>query len=328
LRRGFSPLVVYVDDFLIIARSQRECEVALDLLIKTLRSLGFSIAWDKVVDPTQRITFLGLQIDSSLCTLSLDCCKHTRLISLLEDHLRRKRLTRKQIQRLAGKLSWAAAVVPWGRLYTRSLFDRLSSMKSNRHKCPVTAIQRDLHWWLLFLKDNSQSRILWDARDVITLATDSSSAAGGAFCGKDWLYTSWEADFPALQHAHINVKELAIVVASIYHWAPFFKNCRVQVFTDNTAALGILNKRTSPSPEAADILRWLSLLAMKQNFTVMASHVPGAQNDIPDAISRLHSPGQLSRLGVLFRSRSLPPYYLPRHMSHRSLSFLLQALDH
>ena len=40
-------------------------------LINLLRKLGFNISWHKVVGPTQRITFLGVDIDTRNSTLSL-----------------------------------------------------------------------------------------------------------------------------------------------------------------------------------------------------------------------------------------------------------------
>lgn len=40
-------------------------------LIRMLRNLGFNISWKKVVGPTQRITFLGVDMDTRDSTLSL-----------------------------------------------------------------------------------------------------------------------------------------------------------------------------------------------------------------------------------------------------------------
>ncbi len=50
--RGYTN-VVYLDDFLVIGRTQEECTDAHTALFKLLRMIGFSIAWDKVEGPTQ-----------------------------------------------------------------------------------------------------------------------------------------------------------------------------------------------------------------------------------------------------------------------------------
>ena len=47
-KRGFNLLVVYLDDFLIIAESKEACAQALNCLIQLLRMLGFAIHWGKV----------------------------------------------------------------------------------------------------------------------------------------------------------------------------------------------------------------------------------------------------------------------------------------
>ena len=63
-RRGLAAVVVYLDDFFIKADTFQDCMEALNLTISLLRKLGFSINWNKVVDPTTNITFLGIETDS------------------------------------------------------------------------------------------------------------------------------------------------------------------------------------------------------------------------------------------------------------------------
>ena len=62
-RRGFTVLA-YLDHFLIIADTKVECQQAYEELINHLGELGFQINWDKAVGPCQRLTFLGIEIDT------------------------------------------------------------------------------------------------------------------------------------------------------------------------------------------------------------------------------------------------------------------------
>ena len=64
-------MIVYLDDFLIIADSKEECAQALNCLIQLLRRSGFAIHWGKVIDPTNRITFLGIELESISMSLRL-----------------------------------------------------------------------------------------------------------------------------------------------------------------------------------------------------------------------------------------------------------------
>ena len=63
-RRGLTAVVVYLDDFFIKADSFHDCVEALNITISLLRKVGLSINWQKVIDPSTIITFLGIETDS------------------------------------------------------------------------------------------------------------------------------------------------------------------------------------------------------------------------------------------------------------------------
>ena len=70
-RKGYDLLGVYLDDILAIADSREACAEAHSVLIKLLLKLGFAIHWGKIVDPTTKITFLGIELDSLTMSLRL-----------------------------------------------------------------------------------------------------------------------------------------------------------------------------------------------------------------------------------------------------------------
>ena len=55
------------------------CQTALNTLLELLRSLGFRINWKKVVNPTQRLVFRGIQLDTVHNTMCLDPPKRQEL---------------------------------------------------------------------------------------------------------------------------------------------------------------------------------------------------------------------------------------------------------
>ena len=120
-RRGFKAVCVYIDDFIIVADSFVECMAAFKALLALLLKLGFSISWRKVVSPTQKITFLGIRIDSVSETLSMP---DDKLVSLKEDIVSwvgRKKATKRELQQIIGKLIWAAKVIRASRPFVRRL---------------------------------------------------------------------------------------------------------------------------------------------------------------------------------------------------------------
>ena len=65
--QGVRAVVVYVDDFLIIALEEDECARALELVLKILRAhLGFTISDPKTVPPTQQLTFVGFVLATNV----------------------------------------------------------------------------------------------------------------------------------------------------------------------------------------------------------------------------------------------------------------------
>ena len=67
-------IIVYIDDFLVVANSRTECQLIADELVSLLRHLGFKSSWKKIIDPTQCITFPGVEIDSvDMCLRVPDC---------------------------------------------------------------------------------------------------------------------------------------------------------------------------------------------------------------------------------------------------------------
>ena len=53
----FNNVIAYLDDFLIIGNSRRECELACNELFNILSELGFIINWEKVIGPHSAANF-------------------------------------------------------------------------------------------------------------------------------------------------------------------------------------------------------------------------------------------------------------------------------
>ena len=331
-RRGFHTSC-YLDDFLIHAPTKAECLNGLNTLVCLLRKLGLRINWKKVCDPCQRLTFLGIQIDTVKGTLRLDPEKARALRTYISDTLSKTRLSKKQLQSLGGRLNWAANVHPWGRAYMTHIHRAIASLCLPNHKFRLTKdFIADLSWWFTCLNDDTYVRLLWDSRPCISMYCDSSSVSGGAFCHGDWLYINWLLDRPKIACLHINLKELATAVEAVARWAPYYQGCCLDIFTDNMMTFFALNNKCSSNPHGAALLKTLAGIAVNNNVTIQGHYVKGCYNDMADCISRLHAPGQsirfLSLLTATATTCLLPDfYYLPCHMSTNALCFLSSSLQ-
>ena len=122
LRRLNTLLILYLDDILLIARSQKELITGRDTLIFLLQNLGFPINFEKSVQqPCQNIEFLGIVVDSRDMTLTLPQEKVNPIIDHCQLFLSRDQVALREIAQLIGKLSYSAVAVLPAPLHYRSL---------------------------------------------------------------------------------------------------------------------------------------------------------------------------------------------------------------
>ena len=318
-RKGFDLIVVYLDDFLIIGKTKTECAQALSVLIQLLRKLGFAIHWGKVVDPTQKITFLGIELDSNHMCLRLPQDKLDIFREELQSFLSRKRATKRQLQSLAGRLSWAAGVVKGGRVFLRRIFNKISSLRHGCHRTILSAdIRQDILWWSQFMQTFNGRAAIMDNRPIECVFTDACDEGAGGSFGLDWFHFNWSQDWPEAKQFHINEKEIVAVALAAYRWAPLWSNKRVIIHSDNVVTVASLNKGTSRNCTIMRCLRSLFWLSAFYNFHLTSKFIRGVNNIAADAASRLHLPGYFE---VLQPFTCHSP--LEMHMSSKSLMFLL-----
>lgn len=318
-RKGYNLMVVYLDDFLIIAESQAQCADALNCLVQLLRKLGFAIHWGKVVDPTTCITFLGIELDSLEMTLRLPEEKLQTFRGDLHTFLQLKRATKRQFQSIAGRLSWAAGVVKGGRVFLRRIFNKISSLHHASHRALLgPEVRNDLLWWFNFLATFNGRSTLLDKQSIECVFTDACNEAAGGSFGYDWFYFNWSQDLPAAESFHINEKEVLAVVLAAQRWASCWQNKHIIIYSDNSTTVAALNKGTSRNPVVMKCLRRLFWLSASYNFHMTSKHIAGIRNIAADSASRLHIPGYLNTL--LPFTAGTPLHY---HMSSHSLHFLL-----
>jgi hypothetical protein len=196
----------------------------------------------------------------------------------------------------------------------RRLFDMLLKVRESHHYVRVSAgAKEDLSWWVegLFRFNGSCTFICDKPLPSYVFSTEACLEGGGAHFMCDWVYRSWEVDFPELVGAHINVLELFMVFLALLRWAPFLRGRHVMVRSDNVATIAALNKGTSRGPEL-----------MQFDLVISGSYLAGDCNVMADRISRLHDL-HCAREARLLLSPSVGSFLMGNgHMSHEAFLFL------
>ena len=294
IQKRHIKVVTYLDDIFITAPTKKQCTEHLNTVIALLRDLGFSIAWKKIAGPVQNITFLGIGIDSLAMKLYLPQEKVIAYTILLQEYLQRPRASLRQLQRLAGILSYASHVIKSGRTYQRHVLDLLRSVRRPHHKVLLhQEVKNDIQWFINILHQSNSAPIRKKFCEKTVVYTDASQKGAGIVCNEDWCYIEWETDLPHINAKHINIKETFAIIAAAYRWAPEWKDRSVVVYTDNMTARAAINKGRSTDDELSIHIRILYSMAHFYNFTIRCEHIKGSSNVLADSVSRLSERGHL-----------------------------------
>jgi hypothetical protein len=112
---GLNAVVGVMDDYLLVHVDREACLVMLVVASALLADLGFSVNFKpgKTVLPARVQKFVGVVINSARFTLSLPPEKLQVLLEGVGVALQRRTIGRKPLQRLVGRMQWAAKGGVW-----------------------------------------------------------------------------------------------------------------------------------------------------------------------------------------------------------------------
>ena len=149
-----ADLIHYLDDFLLAGPpGQPTCSESTETMLRVCERLGIPVALDKLEGPATTITLLGITIDTTLQQLRFPPDKLQEMTLLIKSWLRKHKTTKWDLRSLIGKLSYAAKVVPSGRLFLRQLIELSSTVSKLHHHIHLNMEARKdiIIWWNRFL---------------------------------------------------------------------------------------------------------------------------------------------------------------------------------
>ena len=313
-REGIDRVVNYLDDFCIVSGTLSEGRLFQERLIAILRRMGFFISFKKIQSPATTVRFLGIEIDSVSLELRLPGDKLSRLIHILEQVGARRRVSRRELERLGGLLAHCSKVVRGGRTFCRRIYDAIGSVREPHFSVRLnTGFREDVAWWRGFAaRFNGRARMLGKFAAHVATYSDASDFGYGALHGGDWIAGAFRKtsddqlgrSFPGhhlppdrrCETAHINVREMWAAFAAALRWGGGWRDCAVTMVTDSTTVMSALNTGRSGSSEIMYFLRRLFWVAAENNFHFNSVFIGSRDNVICDALSRMNDRGSAERI--------------------------------
>ncbi len=270
----------YLDDWLILAQSREQLRAHKDLVLRHLSQLGLRVNWEKSkLVPTQRISFLGMELDSVNQTARLTQERAQSVLNCLKTLSGRTAVPLKLFQRLLGHMAAAAAIVPLGLLHMRPLQHWLHgriprwAWERGTHRVQITpACRKTFSPW----SDPSFLRAGVPLEQVSRHAvvfTDASATGWGATYNGHAVLGVWTG--PQLRW-HINCLELLAVRLALSRLRGRLQGKDVLVRTDNTATVAYINRQGGlRSRRMSQLARHLLLWSQKHLRSLRAIHIPG-----------------------------------------------------
>ncbi len=298
LREAGIRILNYLDDWLILAQSRALLCEHRDMVLSHLSRLGLQVNREKSkLSPTQRISFLGMELDSVNLTARLSEERAQSMLRCLESLQRKRAVPLKRFQRLLGHMASSATITPLGLLHMRPLqrwlHDRVPrwAWRHGTYRVSLTpSYHRTFSPWsdLAFLRAGVP---LEQVSRHIVVSTDASATGWGAICNGHAAAGFWTG--PQLQW-HINYLELLAVWLALRRFRTLLHEKHVLVRSDNTATVAYINHQGGlRSRRMSQLARHLLLWSQKHLRSLRAVHVPGELNRAADELSRQHAlPGE------------------------------------
>ena len=270
-----------------------ECQLNMEIMHKTCIRVGLPLEPTKAQGPLLSLTFLGIELDTTM-EICLPQDKLSRATEALIHWRCRKANRKRDLLLLIGTLANVSKVIRSNRIFLCRLIDMSMTATKSNHFIRLNAeTKSDIEWWFQFMSRwNGTSMLPHLDLQLLSLVTDASGTWGcGAYWDCEWFQLQWSDMFA---DAHISVKELTPVVLATAICGRTWSGHKVQIMSDDSAAIAAINNMTSRVKESTHLLQFLAFLTVHYQCHLYAIHLPGKHNTRFDAL--LHNNLKLFRL--------------------------------
>ena len=317
---------LYVDDLILVVYESQAAEV-MEFTLSLWRAFGWRYSDAKIQWPATSMSILGVQLDSVSGVASVTPKRLASTSLLLQQWLDGLVVpSAKQYSKLAGTLEFLASVIPHGKVFLRSLYDKgvyevaaspsgsVTVAAETQMRQLTVGVREDLQWWLDALRlTNGTMSFLPTASAVprVHVWTDASGIGFGAWHPqrREYISGEWSAEErESSSTAHWEGGGVAFALAS---WGCDAAGAHFIVHSDSRACVDGFTRSRCVDPRMYTLLRLLALLQIHFKTRLVVEWVPGVVNSIADAFSRgmptqhLVGPGPITRVDVPPKVRAI-----------------------
>ncbi len=288
----------YLDDFFFGEVGEASTNQLVWVFLQICTQVGMPYSLAKTCWATRFLVFLGLLLDLANWVVALPLEKIQGAKARIKGVLHTNSCTVNQMQSIVGFLIFLCQAIVPGRPFLRRLIDSFMGIqnKPKWHVKFTREVKLDLKVWLEFLESpQAFYRPFLEKKFVprakAQLFTDAAAAVDkgmGGYCNGEWFSLQWPDGFIKIpgKEPSICYLELLGVATAILLWSHQFRNQRVRIWSDNQAAVNILNKLTSKCKDCMELVRLIVGKSIQENVKFVGVYLPGVHNTIADALSR------------------------------------------
>ena len=322
----------YSDDIGGVESTLDRALVSFNALGTLFGDLGLEETSSKAHSPSTKMPYLGVVFDTVAMTMSIPGEKIEEIRQELSIWLKKKKVNKRGLQQLLGKLFWVARCVRYSRGFMGRLLAQLRELHQERDFRTVLmseGCKADIRWWSRYLRKFNGVELLFPEEPQNLSLHELMCSGAHVYCGDAQLQGGgaffhdeyWSQPFPDWlrnDNQPIHIKEFYVVIASSILWGQEWRGKMIYIFCDNMAVVEVLDKEKPKDPEMSRLLREFLYIVCTRGFTPIFRHVGSKVNQVADFLSRNHDQSAINdfikceKLNLIKR-KSVPNSFFKPH---------------
>jgi hypothetical protein len=264
------------------------------------------LLWDELGIPHKRhkqifgspLTIIGIDVDPNAMTMTLPTESKEQLTKELRSWTAKPprnasgSFKLKHWERLAGWFNWALNVYPLLRPALNNVYAKMTGKRLVNQRIYINnAIRNDLMWAVNHIESSNGVQLFesyhWDPPSADFVIYCDACPEGLGFwypISKDGYYAPTPVNIPSNAIFYYEALCVLSAIMNVQSKAP--RNSKILIYTDNTNSVDIFRSLRC-LPDYNPLLKSAVDILIANNFSLRVLHVPGEDNIVADALSRV-----------------------------------------